>query len=99
MSAVSTAGRRSALPGQLDLFSTDQPGPAPTLQAPSPRPLDRPMCISVNDAMKRYGIGRTKLYELLGDGSLKAWKLGAKTLIDLNGADAFFASLPAFTSD
>jgi len=96
MTTVASMGRRSALPGQLDLFSPEQTAPKPEK---APRPLDRPMCISVNDAMKRYGIGRTKLYELLGDGSLKAWKLGAKTLIDLDAADTYFARLPAFTSE
>jgi hypothetical protein len=45
---------------------------------------------------RRHGVGRTKLYELLGDGSLKGWKLGAKTLIDVETADDFFPSLPSF---
>lgn len=46
--------------------------------------------------LHRYGIGRTKLYELLGAGALKASKLGAKTLIDVESADSFFSSLPDF---
>ena len=50
----------------------------------------------MNEAVTRYGIGRRKLYELLGDGSLKGWKPGAKTLIDVETADDFFASLPSF---
>lgn len=57
------------------------------------------MCISVSQATARYGVGRTKLYELLGSGALKARKLGAKTLIDVDCADRFFSSLPAFGED
>jgi len=52
--------------------------------------------ISVRDALVRYGIGRTKLYELLGNGSIEARKLGAKTLVDVHSADTFFQSLPGF---
>jgi hypothetical protein len=50
----------------------------------------------VKEALHRYGIGRTKLYELLGSGALKASKLGAKTLIDVECADSFFGGLPSF---
>ena len=52
----------------------------------------------VREALHRYGIGRTKLYELLGSGALKASKLGAKTLIDVECADSFFSALPDFVS-
>lgn len=41
------------------------------------------MTIPAKEALHRYGIGRTKLYELLGSSALKASKLGAKTLIDV----------------
>lgn len=54
------------------------------------------MTMPVKEALHRYGIGRTKLYELLGAGALKASKLGAKTLIDVESADSFFSSLPDF---
>jgi len=80
---------------QLDLF-----GEGRQIEVAKPkrhlRTLERPISISVNEALTRYGIGRTKLDELLGDGSLKARKLGAKTLIDVETADDFFASLPSF---
>lgn len=80
---------------QLDLF-----GEGRQIEVAKPRrrtrTLDKPISISVNEALMRYGIGRTKLYELLGDGSLKGRKLGAKTLIDVETADDFFASLPSF---
>lgn len=50
----------------------------------------------VKEALRRYGIGRTKLYELLGAGAFKASKLGAKTLIDVETADSFFGALPDY---
>lgn len=36
---------------------------------------------SVEDAGKAIGIGRTKTYELIAEGRLKALKLGRRTLI------------------
>jgi hypothetical protein len=55
---------------------------------------ERPKLMSVPAALDRYGIGRTKLYALIGIGEIRAVKLGAKTLIDVESADAFFDSLP-----
>ena len=60
------------------------------------RPTFPVKTIAVKDALRRYGVGRTKLYELLGAGVIKASKLGTKTLIDVAAADTFFESLPAF---
>ena len=53
-----------------------------------------PKLISVSRALKRYSIGRTKLYELIGVGHVKAVKLGTKTLIDVAATDAYFDALP-----
>ena len=55
---------------------------------------ERPKLMSVPTALDRYGIGRTKLYALIGVGEIRAVKLGSKTLIDVASADAFFDSLP-----
>ncbi|MFZ4122936.1 MAG: hypothetical protein ACOYKM_14915 [Caulobacterales bacterium] len=55
---------------------------------------ERPKLMSVPTALDRYGIGRTKLYALIGVGAIRAVKLGSKTLIDVASADAFFDSLP-----
>ena len=59
-----------------------------------PKREERPKLMSVPAALDRYGIGRTKLYALIGVGEIRAVKLGAKTLIDVESADAFFDSLP-----
>jgi excisionase family DNA binding protein len=43
----------------------------------------------------RYGkFGRTKAYELIAHNSIRAYKMGGKTLIDLDSVDEYHASLP-----
>lgn len=45
------------------------------------------VALSVDQAARRAGIGRTKLYELMGDGALPFAQIGARRLIlvdDLN---------------
>jgi excisionase family DNA binding protein len=43
----------------------------------------------------RYGrFGKTKAYELIADESIRAYKMGGKTLIDLDSVDQYHASLP-----
>lgn len=57
-----------------------------------------PLYISVNDAVKRYSIGRTNLYEILSlPDCPKVYKLGSKSnckmLIPVREFDEFFKSL------
>lgn len=40
-----------------------------------------PLAVSINDASKALGLGRTSIYALIGDGRLEAFKLGRRTLI------------------
>jgi len=40
------------------------------------------------------GIGRSKTYELLGDGTLRAIKVGGRLLIDIDHGLATFAAMP-----
>lgn len=43
----------------------------------------------------RYGkFGKTKAYELIAQKRIKAYKMGHKTLIDLDSVDEYHASLP-----
>jgi excisionase family DNA binding protein len=43
----------------------------------------------------RYGkFGKTKAYELIAHDRIKAYKMGGKTLIDLDTVDEYHASLP-----
>lgn len=50
--------------------------------------------LSVGEAMPMFGIGRTKLYELIQRGDIEAVKLGRRTLIRAASARAFMESLP-----
>ena len=47
------------------------------------------------DFLARYGIGRTKAYEEINAGRLKARKLGHKTISTQADAEAWLAGLPA----
>jgi excisionase family DNA binding protein len=49
---------------------------------------------SVGEAVRMFGIGRTKLYELIQRGDIEAVKLGRRTLIRAASARAFMESLP-----
>jgi excisionase family DNA binding protein len=43
----------------------------------------------------RYGnFGKTKAYELIAQEKIRAYKMGGKTLIDLDSVDEYHASLP-----
>jgi excisionase family DNA binding protein len=47
----------------------------------------------------RYGkFGKTKAYELIAQERIKAYKMGGKTLIDLDSIDEYHASLPRVES-
>lgn len=49
--------------------------------------------ISISDACKRYGIGRTTLYQLFQlNGCPPVQKLGGKTLLKVKDFDEFFAA-------
>jgi excisionase family DNA binding protein len=43
----------------------------------------------------RYGkFGRTKAYELIAHERIRAYKMGGKTMIDLDSVDEYHTSLP-----
>jgi excisionase family DNA binding protein len=43
--------------------------------------LNEPLAVSINEASRLLGIGRTRLYQAFSDGDLKPIKCGKKTLI------------------
>lgn len=43
--------------------------------------LPEPITYSINDACKVSGLGRTYLYQLIGEGRLESRKVGKRTLI------------------
>jgi hypothetical protein len=72
-------------PIRFDLLRPNMKGehmPYPTPQPrPSRAPDTPPIWVTVNDAIRLSGIGRTRLYELIGDGTIQSIKVGAKRLI------------------
>jgi excisionase family DNA binding protein len=50
--------------------------------------------VTVAEAIQRFGIARTKLYELIREGDIEAVKLGRRTLIRAESARSFIDRLP-----
>lgn len=48
---------------------------------------------SVDEASSSLGLGKTKIYQLINRGQLKARKIGKRTIILKEDIDAFLASL------
>jgi excisionase family DNA binding protein len=55
--------------------------------------------LSISEACAFAGIGRTKIYQAIADGSLKARKCGKRTLILRNDLQGFLANLPTVQAD
>jgi excisionase family DNA binding protein len=56
----------------------------------------QPIYITIPEAIKVYGISRTRIYEELLTGRLSAKKAGKRTLLATSDLDAYFAGLPAW---
>ena len=54
-----------------------------------------PLIISVNEAAAILGLGRTKIYSLIGDGCLSIVKIGRRTLVTTESIRALVASRAA----
>jgi hypothetical protein len=54
-----------------------------------------PRYAPITDWCAISGMGRSSVYEALGRGDLRAIKLGARTLIDVEAGLAWLASMPA----
>ncbi|MCX7358954.1 MAG: helix-turn-helix domain-containing protein [Alphaproteobacteria bacterium] len=57
-----------------------------------------PRLYTVKQFCAAYGCGRTRCYELIATGKIEAVKDGPKTLIPVESAEAWAASLPRFKS-
>lgn len=51
------------------------------------------MLVSIRDAQEIAGVGRTKIYELLGEDAIRSVKIGSRRLIVLASLHAWIASL------
>ena len=54
---------------------------------------------SVKVGCQYGGFGRTKCYELIKDGRIKAYKFDTRTLLDLNSIDELHRTLPPLVTD
>jgi excisionase family DNA binding protein len=52
------------------------------------------LALTVEEAARALGIGRTKLFAEIAAGRLRAVKFGRRTLVPVEDARAFLASLP-----
>jgi excisionase family DNA binding protein len=53
-----------------------------------------PYSLTIANACDRYGLKRTKLYELIGAKKIAAKKHGTRTLIIAESVERYLASLP-----
>jgi excisionase family DNA binding protein len=53
------------------------------------------LALTIADATRASGLGRTTLYEAIGTGKLDARKAGGRTLIPAESLRAYIANLPA----
>jgi excisionase family DNA binding protein len=75
--------------------------PEPTDQEPRNRHERRAaaagrLAYSVDELAEEADVGRSKIYEELRSGRLRAKKLGRRTLITAEAADEWFAQLPDY---
>jgi excisionase family DNA binding protein len=54
-----------------------------------------PRAYTISEFAETYKLGRTKIWQLIRDGHLKAVAVGSKKLIRADDAEAWFASLDA----
>jgi len=53
--------------------------------------------LSINEVCTVTGLGRTKVYEAINSGSLKARKLGKRTIVLQDDLASFLTSLDVYT--
>ena len=56
---------------------------------------NQPEFARISEASRRYGLSRSRMYLLAGDGLIKFLKVGRATLVDLATVRAYLASCPA----
>lgn len=49
----------------------------------------KPLTVRIRDACRMTGIGRSKLYELIGEGEIETIKIGTITLVPVAGLEDF----------
>ncbi len=54
-----------------------------------------PLLVPVQQAFRMLGLKNTKGYALIGEGKLRARKIGARTVVEMTSIREFAANLPA----
>ena len=54
----------------------------------------QPHSLTIADACRRYGFGKTMLYELIAAKKIEAVKLGTRTLVLVESVERHLATLP-----
>lgn len=57
------------------------------------------LSLSIEEVRAASGLGRTKLYQLINSGELKARKIGKRTVVLRDDLETFLKNLPAYASD
>lgn len=57
------------------------------------------LSLSVEEARSATGLGRTKLYQLINSGELKARKIGKRTIILKDDLEDFLNNLQSYASE
>ncbi len=57
------------------------------------------LSLSIEEACAATGLGRTKLYELINSGQLRARKIGKRTIILKDDLDAFLSGLQSYPTE
>lgn len=57
-----------------------------------------PLAVSISDAVKMVGLGRTSLYAAIAAGKLKTRKSGRRTLVETSALRQFIEALPESAS-
>jgi hypothetical protein len=56
--------------------------------------MNNPENLTIAETVSVFRIGRTRLFALIAAGEIEAFKLGRRTLVRAESAQAFIASLP-----
>lgn len=56
--------------------------------------MTEPIAVSPADAADMLGVSKRTVYNLIGQGKLRARKLGARTLVDVATLQSYYKSLP-----
>jgi excisionase family DNA binding protein len=76
-------------------FNSGEPAATATGASALVAPEQVSRAFSISEFCRRYGIGRTKAYAEIAAHRLRAVKAGRRTLISLDDAESWFATLPS----